>query len=250
VVSVSSRLAERLARDVGFDRRRVRTIRNGVSTERFGRTVRADARAGLGLFQNTIAVGTVGRLEEVKDHGTLLRAFGLVARQNPRAVLLIAGDGPLRSQLERTVQELGLDARVRFLGHRPDVERVLAALDVFVLSSISEGLSNTILEAMACGVPVVATRVGGADELIVENETGLLAPARQPETLATAIATLVNDEAARLRMGVAAGERARAKFSLAGMLTAYESLYTELCKGRNLNAGRSLPMDVSRVESR
>jgi glycosyltransferase involved in cell wall biosynthesis len=137
--------------------------------------------------------------------------------------------------LEQTAQELCLDAKVRFLGHRSDVERVMAALDIFVLSSISEGLSNTILEAMATGVPIVATRVGGADELVVENETGLLVPPRQPEALANAIAALLNEEV-RLRMGVAASQRARNLFSLSTMVTAYQDLYRRLRAPSGLTA--------------
>jgi sugar transferase (PEP-CTERM/EpsH1 system associated) len=232
VVSVSSRLAERLARDVGFDAQRIHTIRNGVNLERFGPALRPDGRRALGLAEDAIAIGIVGRLVDVKDHATLLRAFARVADRDSRTVLVIAGDGPLGTPLREQAAALGIAPRVRFLGHRDDVERVLAALDVFVLSSSSEGMSNTILEAMASGVAVVATHVGGADELVVDGETGLLVPAGDPDMLASALLRLAGDPRLRRDMAGAGMRRAHEEFGLPRMVAGYQALYDSLMPSR------------------
>jgi glycosyltransferase involved in cell wall biosynthesis len=141
---------------------------------------------------------------------------------------VIAGDGPLQGALVTRTRELGLEHRVRFLGHRSDVEVVLAALDTFVLSSVSEGLSNTILEAMATGLPVVATRVGGADELVVDGDTGLLVSPGAPREMAGALRRLATDGRARRAMGAAGRTRAESEFALSTMIERYENLYVDL----------------------
>jgi glycosyltransferase involved in cell wall biosynthesis len=228
VLSVSSRLTEKLSATVGFPAHRIVTIRNGVDTHRFTPASRDDARQALGLERNELVVGAVGRLLPVKDQQSFLRALGLLARSGLRFTAIIAGDGPLKDELAAVAQAEGLGSRVRLIGERSDVESVLAALDIFVLSSISEGLSNTILEAMASGVPVVATAVGGADELVVHGRTGLLVPSRDEQALAGAIRTLADDPARRAAMGVEGRRRAEEHFSVARMVEAYEDLYVSL----------------------
>jgi glycosyltransferase involved in cell wall biosynthesis len=131
---------------------------------------------------------------------------------------------------------------VRFLGHRPDVEQILGAADVFVLSSASEGMSNTILEAMACGLPVVATRVGGADEMVVDGETGRLVPPAGPRELAGAVTALMADPVAARAMGAAGRRRAEQEFSLSGMLRRYESLYFEATNATAARGVSSTPV--------
>lgn len=232
VLSVSSRLAERMARATGFPLARIRTIRNGVDLARFGATRRAHARSTLELAENELVIGTVGRLVPVKDHSNLLDALARLHARGIAATLVIAGDGPLRGTLESQVVALGLDGRVRFLGYRPDVETVLAALDIFVLSSESEGLSNTILEAMAAGVPPVATAVGGSDELVERGVSGLLVPPKDAEALTCALAELCVSVDRRLAMGQAARERAATQFSLSAMVRDYEQLYLDLAGRR------------------
>ena len=145
---------------------------------------------------------------------------------------MIAGEGPLRSTIESRLAALGLDAQIRLLGHRPDVETVFAALDVFVLSSASEGLSNTILEAMASGRPVVATRVGGADEMVVDGVTGLLVAPHDPAALAAALARLVRDSRERCAMGAAGRARVESTFDLADAVRRYEALYQDVVGSR------------------
>ena len=229
VLSVSSRLAERMAGDFGFPLNRIKVIRNGVDLERFRPRDRAAARAALGLPVDRLVIGTVGRLVPVKDQATLLDALALVRRQGVAFSAVVAGTGPLRDALEARARTLGL-TEVSFLGNRHDVEHVLAAFDVFVLSSESEGLSNTIQEAMASGLPVVATRVGGADELVDENRSGLLVPRRDPAALASAIGRLASDPRCRDAMGAAGRGRAETLFGLDRMIREYETMYLNLVR--------------------
>jgi len=230
VLSVSSRLADRMAAETGFDRQGITVIRNGVDLSRFGTPDRAGARASLALSGDVPVVGSVGRLVPVKDHAALLDAVALLHRDGLEATLVLAGDGPERGALQTRASALGLQDAVRFLGHRPDVEAVLAALDVFALPSVSEGLSNTILEAMATGLPVVATRVGGADELVDDEVTGILTPVGSPPPMAAALSRLFRDSALRSAMGSAGRGRVEAEFALAGMVRHYESLYLQLAR--------------------
>ncbi|HXH84372.1 MAG TPA: glycosyltransferase, partial [Candidatus Tectomicrobia bacterium] len=146
-VAVSQDLAGWLARDVRIPGRKIATILNGVDTARFSPGDREAGRRALGVTDGSIVVGTVGRLDPVKDHGSLLAAFASLGPRRPDVVLAVVGDGPCRGDLERQAMEAGLAARVRFLGARDDVPALLRGMDVFVLPSIAEGISNTILEA-------------------------------------------------------------------------------------------------------
>jgi glycosyltransferase involved in cell wall biosynthesis len=170
----------------------------------------------------------VGRLVPVKDHATLLEAVALLKRDGVDATLVVSGDGPLREPLLAKAAGLGIQDQVRLLGHRKDVEVVLAALDVFVLSSVSEGLSNTILEAMATGLPVVATRVGGADELVRESETGLLVAPGSPREMAATLGRILTNPSSGQAMGAAGRDRVEAEFALSTMVQRYEALYLDL----------------------
>jgi glycosyltransferase involved in cell wall biosynthesis len=161
-------------------------------------------------------------------------ATALLGRDGLRPVVLIAGDGPLRADIEGRAAALGLDGQVRLLGHRQDIDTVLAALDVFVLPSRSEGLSNTILEAMAASVPVVATDVGGADEMVVDGVTGLLVPPASSHELAAALRRLLLDAPLQVAMGRAGRARVEQEFNLDETVRRYEELYTELAQRRGL----------------
>ncbi len=232
VLSVSSRLSERMAGETGFPLQSIQTIRNGVDLMRFGRTGRAAARVTLGLGDDDVVIGTVGRLVPVKDHVSLVEAVAHLRPEGIEPTLVIAGDGPLRQEIVQRAAAWGVGRQVRLLGHRPDVETVLAALDVFVLSSISEGLPNTVLEAMATGLPVVATRVGGTDEVVEDGVTGVLVPPRSPEALGGAIARIIRDGALRGAMGAAARRRVETEFALADTVRRYEALYVRLVGAR------------------
>lgn len=233
LLSVSSRLAERMSADVGIPLDRIRVIRNGVDLTRFGGAQANGTRAAWGgPDDGSVVLGAIGRLVDVKDHARLVDAVHLLRARGCRVRAVIAGEGPLRGALEARIVGLGLEPYVRLLGHRADVETVFADLDVFVQPSKSEGMSNTTLEAMASGLPVVSTRVGGADELVVDGVTGLLVPPQDAGRLADALERLVGDETARHAMGRAGRSRAHGEFSLTQMVSSYESLYCDLLRPR------------------
>ena len=177
-------------------------------------------------------VGTITRLVWKRGHEELLAAAAIIARAEPGAKLLIVGDGPLRASLEDRARQLGLNGEVRFLGAVAHAARLLPSFDVFVLSSLLEGMSNALLEAMAAGRPVVATRVGGNSELVVDGETGFLVPPRDPEALANAVIRLVRDPRAARRFGEAGRRRAESEFSLTTMVGRLERLYESLLADR------------------
>jgi sugar transferase (PEP-CTERM/EpsH1 system associated) len=230
-VTVSRDLARWLIEDIGVPGRKVLSICNGVDTRRFVPGERRAARAALGLGSEHVVIGTVGRLDPVKDQAGLLKAFSQLA-EDPRALLLIVGDGPCRKDLEATVDALGLGRRVRLLGERNDVAAVLSAMDVFVLCSVGEGMSNTILEAMATGLPVVATRVGGNPELVTDGNTGFLVEARSPDALAASLRRYLEDPMLLAEHGRAARDHIEAEFSLERMVGGYERLYRRLLEQR------------------
>jgi glycosyltransferase involved in cell wall biosynthesis len=158
----------------------------------------------------------------VKDHLNLLTALAILQQRGVRLRAAIAGDGALANDLRVAARELGLDGQVRWLGSRSDIEVVLRALDIFVLSSRSEGMSNTILEAMASALPVVATDVGGAAESVQHGRTGLLVPAQDSVALADAIGALAVNPARRRTFGAAGRARAERDFAVDRMIQRYE----------------------------
>lgn len=205
------------------------TICNGVDLEVF--TAHADGqrsrvRSELGVNEVPL-LGTVGGLRAVKGHEYLVRALPEILRSEPRAHLLVAGEGPLRGHLEETAQRLGLVDRVHFLGFRSDVPRLLSALDCFVLPSLSEGLSIATIEAMAAGLPVVVTDSGGPSEIVSPGESGLVVPPGDPRSLAQAILAVLRDRNVARRLGAAARRRA-ADFDLNAMVARYDGLYQEV----------------------
>jgi glycosyltransferase involved in cell wall biosynthesis len=215
-----------LVEDQGLSPGNVVTVYNGVDTRQYGQPVdRAAGRRTLGLDREAAVVGTVARLEPVKDQATLLQAFARVAGALPHARLMVVGDGSLRPALEDQARQLAVADRVLFLGRRADVVDLLPLMDLFVLSSVSEGLPLTILEAMAAGLPCVATAVGAVPEAILEGLTGRLVPPGDPTRLAAAISELLADPALCRRMGSEGQERARELFDLQEMTRRYEDLY-------------------------
>jgi glycosyltransferase involved in cell wall biosynthesis len=199
----------------GVRSRRVRTIQNGIDVGRFASSrPRPD---GPGVL--------VARLSPEKDVETLLRAVSLVVREDPGFRLEIAGDGPCMPSLQQTASVLGLNQSVRFLGQVRDVAAVLARSGLFVLSSLSEGISLTLLEAMASGLPVVGTRVGGNPEVVVDGETGLLVPASNPAALAVGLLRLRRDSGEATRMGRAGRRRVEERFDVRRMVAQYEQMY-------------------------
>jgi sugar transferase (PEP-CTERM/EpsH1 system associated) len=235
VTAVSDSLADRLAKVIGFPRARIHVIPNGVDTDHFrpAPEQRRDLRAAIGLSQEAFAVGIVARLVPVKNHAGLIRAVGQLRQSDVFVHLLIAGDGPLENELRQLAGELGVAEQVHFLGEVQDVRRVLNAMDVFVLNSYSEGMSNTVLEAMSQGLPIVATRVGSTPQLIEDGISGLLVSPDDVEGLSRALLRLVQSSGLCQTLGPAARKRAEERFSIASMVDAYSELYLRLAAGQS-----------------
>jgi glycosyltransferase involved in cell wall biosynthesis len=211
---------------------KVTLIPNGVDLQRFdpARHPAEAARAALGLSAEEMVVGSVGHLSPVKGHADLLEAAAVLARGGTPLRVLLVGDGPLRASLEDTARSLGIPERVVFAGVRDDVPAVLAAMDVFVLPSHTEGMSNALLEAMAMARPIVATAVDGNADVVRDGVTGRLVPPRDPPTLAGALAALLDDPAAARSLGCAARRHVAEEHSLPVMVSRYERLYQELAR--------------------
>lgn len=223
-VTVSLDLARWLVHDVGVPAQKVRTICNGVDTERFAPGDRDAARQTLRIPPGSTVVGTVGRLDPVKGQAGLIQAFSGIPRDIP-SLLVIAGDGPCRAELDAVARATGCQDRVRILGEREDIPAVLRALDIFVLPSLGEGISNAILEAMATALPVIASRVGGNGELVTDGVNGRLVEARRSDVLAEAIAGYLTDSVLAAAHGAAGRTRVEREFSLERMLASYDELY-------------------------
>ena len=179
---------------------------------------RAAARQGLGMEAEAVVIGTTPRLLRNKGHRFLLDAVPVLRERIPQLHVLIMGDGPARQELERQAQQLKIDQCITFTGHLRDVRPMLAALDVFVLPSLREGMPFSVLEAMGAGLPVVATTVGGVPEVVDEGETGLLVPPRNASALTQATLALLNDADRRTRMGAAALRKVHSQFTMDRMI--------------------------------
>lgn len=235
VFSVSSQLREIHSSRTGFPLTKIDVIHNGVDTQWFRQqhAVRARVRRELGLDEAVLAIGAVGRLEPVKDHMTLLRAATRLP-DSPRWQILLAGDGKERGALERFLRDhAALAGRVRFLGSVSDVASFLNALDIYVLPSLSEGISNSLLEAMASGLPVVATAAGGNPEVVVDGTCGLLFPVGGEGDLASHLVRLLGDSRFRVQLGREAVSHIDRSFSLEAMMAKYEELYAGLGSRRH-----------------
>lgn len=241
VIAVSDAVSRALREGKVFPGEKIRVVRNGVDVERFGRISsgldREEYRRSLGV-RAPLLVGTVGGLCEVKGQDDFVRAAALVARETGGGVeFVVVGDdasrdGRFRARLETLVDELNLRGRVHLLGRRADVAEILSCLDLYVSASRSEAFGLAMVEAMACGVPVVATATDGAREIIADGETGSLAPADDTAALAEKITLFLDDPAQRLRAGELARETARGRWSLARMSDETEQVYREALEER------------------
>jgi glycosyltransferase involved in cell wall biosynthesis len=233
VIAPAQPILGELARSEALDPTRMLWIPNGVDTQHF-RPRHADerraARQALGLDDDAIAFGLVARMTAEKCHADLVAAFATLHARVPQARLFLAGTGPLRADVEAQVSALGIDAAVTLLGMRPDIEAILPALDIGMLTSSTEGMSNAILEMMACGLPMIATSVGGNLSLVQHEVNGLLVAARQPAALAEAMEMLARSPDLRLRMGMAARARIEREFSLAAMVRSFDQAYQHLLR--------------------
>ncbi len=229
VVAISAETeAELLTR--GFAADRIARIPNGVDTVRFAPAPdQGAAMQTMGLGPATVLF--LGRLDAQKGLGVALEAWARVATRRPDARLAFVGDGPARAVLEDKVQSLGLTGRVSFLGTRSDPERLLQACQIFVLPSRSEGMSNALLEAMATGLPCVASRIGGNSDLVRHGVTGLLSPPGDAVTLADMLCALLEDGRLRYRLGTAARAAVIEQYGMDRVVREYTHLYATLTGG-------------------
>ena len=212
------------------------TIYNGIPKISFPsrESARASLLGALQLPPEARLVGTVGRLHAAKGHADMVMAIPQIVAQQPLAHFIWIGDGPERVALEAQVEQLEVAGHVHFLGDRNDVPELLAALALFVMPSRWEGLSIAIMEAMATGLPVVATAVGGTPELVVDGETGLLVPPQDADSLAQAIRQLLENPALARRMGEAGRQRVQNHFTIAEMVSQTEQLYDMILRQKGL----------------
>jgi sugar transferase (PEP-CTERM/EpsH1 system associated) len=238
VFTVTRDLSLYHARQVGLDEGKIITIYNGVDTDRFaprpveGRGIRKQ----LGIRETTNLIGAAGRLVPIKSYATLFRAAHVLLRAGHDVSVLLVGEGPERAALEREAAPLG--DRAIFLGQRNDLPLLLNAMDAFAQTSICEGMSNAILEAMASGLPVLASNVGGNPELVTHELTGLLFSLGNVSALAENAALLVRNTNLCQKLGETARQRTVKEFGLERMLASYAALYSNLAARRGLSVSR------------
>ncbi len=230
IVAVSEETKTSIIANRKINPRKVEVIYYGVDTDLFNRSENGNhiKREVLGIQENEIVILTVARIEEVKGHQFLIEAAKDIVKDFPRVKFFFVGDGVLREELEKRVQALALFAHFYFLGFRKDVGDLLKTADIFVLPSLSEGLPNVLLEAMASSKPVVATNVGGIPEIIVHGKTGYLVPPKNPRLLGKAIRKLLENPDDRKKIGEAGRNIVTHKFSLDRMVRNFDQLYASL----------------------
>ncbi|MEW5977984.1 MAG: glycosyltransferase [Acidobacteriota bacterium] len=224
-IAVSQDLAHWLRFTVHIPQKRIVLIPNGVDTERFHPRRSPLLRRQLGIGEDECVVGSVGRLDPVKNFCGLIRAMARLSRRDRPTRLVIAGEGPDRSRIEQLLQQERLDPVPLLLGYRRDVAELYGLFDIFVLNSHAEGMSNTALEALASGLPVVATNVGGNPEIVQNGVCGCLVPVDDEGSLARAIQDYATDVDKRLRHGQGARQLALQRHSLHSMVRRYVELY-------------------------
>lgn len=232
-ITVSKDLQRWLVDTVGIPARKITQIYNGVYSEKFFPAITRQALPVEGFSTpENIIFGAVGRLETVKDQTTLAKAFVELHQQRPdltgRLKLVIVGNGGLRQPIDNILQQAGLHNHAWLAGNRGDVPDLMRGMDVFVLPSLAEGISNTVLEAMACGLPVIATNVGGNPELVADGQSGFLVPSASPEAMAHAMAKYVDSTGLTAMHGAAGRKRVEETYSMQAMVAAYLGVYDNL----------------------
>jgi sugar transferase (PEP-CTERM/EpsH1 system associated) len=233
VLTVSAQLRDFHAGRTGFNPNRMTVIPNGVDSQRFlpDAVVRREMRRELGLSEDEFCIGCVGNLHPVKDHMTVLKAVEGLNGEHGRWRLLVVGEGPERPRLEHYIsQHPALKDRVLLMGTSGRVPELLNAMDVYVLSSVAEGMSNSLLEAMASGLPAIVTNAGGNSELVQDRETALMFQAGDAEQLREHLRLLYHQPDIRLQLGGRALQRAREVFSIDTMVARYQQLYESLAR--------------------
>ena len=237
VITVSAKVRERILQTRLLPRARVFAVHNGMSAQKMDvpESDAAARRAEFGVSPSEILIVSVARLVWFKGLDNLVSAMPLLLAKCPGVRIVVAGDGPLRDELARQAEDLGVGGRLELAGERRDIPAILAAADIFVLPSVSEGLPISIMEAMAAGKPVVATDVGGVAELVDQGSTGQIVPPRSAPALADALAQLALDPARRAAMGARGKLRIASEFTPEQMARRTADIYHAVLqrKGRS-----------------
>ncbi|MEZ6135223.1 MAG: glycosyltransferase [Pirellulaceae bacterium] len=228
-VAVGQGVKQALIDKEGIRTSRIEVVYNGIDVTRFQRcqSTRAATREELGLAKNDIAVFQVARINPLKDHETAIRTFSHL-KDMLNIKLFVIGDGELKPAVATLVHQLHLDGSVKMLGTRHDVDRLINAADISLLTSISEGIPLTLIEAMANGLPCVASNVGGVPEVVIDGTTGFLVAAKDDKSFAERVRLLATDADLRSKFGKAATARTREKFSDVEMHSSYQDLYRQM----------------------
>jgi len=235
VISVSDYLKTDLTDKAGFPKAKVQTIYNGVDWKRFDSPVdQSVSKEELGFKSDEILVGMVSDIRPGKGYEYFIRAARLILDRRPKARFLIFGDGPdnLKQLIYDEISKLNLNDIVKFMGFREDIPEILPILDIFMLSSINEGLSIATIEAMGAGVPVIVTKSGGPEEIITDGETGFLVPIRDENSLAQKTVQCLTNRELAASMSLRAKVHVREKFGIENMIRQYEAVYQN-CLGGN-----------------
>jgi len=229
IVSISKQIEDYYVNSLSVQKKKIHSITNGVDLKLYRKSPSDDKRLELGIGAHELIVGMVAHIRPEKNHQLLISAFERVARELKEVRLLLIGNDSLNGAIQRIVGECSVGNRIVFLGQRDDVPELLRIFDVFCLTSVHEGLPLTLLEAMASGVPVIGTDVMGINEIITDNENGLLFPNGDEEKLAEVIMTLLTDEALRIRLSRAGRNFVVENYDIDNMIKRYERLFSTLC---------------------
>jgi len=229
IIVVSEAVKNCVIKQEKLDPMKTKCIYNGVNLKEFDIKInQSKEKAKLGIKNNDKIIGVVARLVKEKDYFTLIKAFKQVNDKIKNSKLIIVGDGPLKENLEKYVKKQNLENNIKFLGKRTDIPKLIKIFEIFILSSLTEGFPNVVLEAMAASKQVVATNVGGIPEVVINGKTGILVPPTNPEALANTIIKLIKNPKLREKMGKAGRKRVEKYFTIKKMVKEYEKVYDRL----------------------
>ena len=234
IIAVSGNVREDILKYDHIPPEKVEVIHNGVDTDLFSDQSGKVKRSEIGIPEDALVIGTVGRLAEAKGQRYILEALAVLKETFPSIRLLIAGDGPLRKELEDFGEALGIKHNVLFLGMRRDIPALLSAMDIFVLPSLWEGLPNALLEAMAVSRPIIAADIPAFREIIDSQDVGILVPPRNSAALAEALNRLIKDQGLRDAMGRNARQKCSSMFDIKSVVKVYTGLFESILRGKNL----------------
>lgn len=227
-ISIAQHLSDHFVKNYNLSKNKIITIPNGIDVAKFEFIQRTQTlKEELGFPEDTIIIGNISALREQKDHKTLISSMEIVKKQLPEAKLVIAGGGVLEKTLKQFVREKDLEEHVVFLGYRSDVANLLSGFDIFALSSLYEGLPLCLLEAMAAGLPVVATDVVGSNELIDNKYDGILIRAKDPDALGRALIELISDDKLRKKLGANGKNTVKHRYDFDKSVKNYENFYED-----------------------